>query len=312
MGQDSFEHDRPRQGEDEIGWARRRRRGVELDIKHHPVGADFDNTAGAHGAAHQADPHSVALFAAQDLADMAAAAAFKGDSIVADFFRLDEYEVHNGNISMLIVYNIFQLLALIVFAPVLFVKVILTPKYRGRIPKRLGAGLGALVSAQPLRRPRIWIHALSLGEVTSSESLVKAVRSAMPEATIMFSAATRAGEQRAQAILQDHVDLFVPFPLDLWWSVRKFVTVLEPDLFLLIETDFWPNILHTLQARQIPSVLVNGRISHTSFTRYRRLRKIFLPLFDSFKFIAMQTEEDTRKMVELGLSPQKVRTLGNL
>ena len=213
---------------------------------------------------------------------------------------------------MLIAYNIIQLLGLIVFAPILFVKTILTPKYRGRIPRRLGIGLNSLVSAKPLGRPRIWIHALSLGEVSSSESLVKAIRSALPEATVLFSASTRAGEQHAQAILAGYVDLFVPFPLDLWWSVHRSVTALEPDLFILVETDFWPNFLSALQTRRIPSVLVNGRVSQKSFARYRRFRQFFLPLFDSFKFIAMQTEEDANKMVSLGIQPRKIKPLGNL
>lgn len=213
---------------------------------------------------------------------------------------------------MLIFYNILQILGLIVFAPVLFVKIILTPKYRGRIPKRLGMGLEDIAAARPLRRPCIWIHALSLGEVSSSESLVKAVRSALPEATILFSAATSAGEQYAQEALQEDVDLFIPFPLDLWWVVRRFVNVLKPDLFLLVETDLWPNFLRALQVRQVPSALVNGRISAKSFKLYKRFQRFFLPLFDSFKFIAMQTEEDAQSMIRLGITPRKVRSLGNL
>ncbi len=213
---------------------------------------------------------------------------------------------------MLIVYNIIQILGLIVLAPLLLVKIVLTPKYRGRVLKRFGIGLADLDSIRSLKRPRIWIHALSLGEVTSSASLVKAVRQVMPKAAILFSATTRAGEQHARTILQGHVDCFVPFPIDLWWSAKRFISLLEPDLFVLVETDFWPNFLTLLKRRRIASVLVNGRISQNSFERYRLFRGIFLPLFDSFKFIAMQTEEDAQKMIGLGVSPEKVKPLGNL
>ena len=213
---------------------------------------------------------------------------------------------------MLIFYNVIQILGLIVFAPLLFVKIILTPKYRGRILKRLGIGLEKNANRNPWSRPRIWIHALSLGEVSSSKALVRELRKDFPQATIFFSAATGTGEKFARAVLEKDVDLFVPFPIDIFWSVRRVMRWVEPDVFVLVETDFWPNFLALLKQRNIPALLVNGRISEKSFTRYRRLRWIFLPLFASFRFISMQTEADAGKMVSLGVEADRVFSLGNL
>lgn len=213
---------------------------------------------------------------------------------------------------MLIFYNILQLLALIVFAPVLFVKVILTPKYRGRIPRRLGFGLHKQLRALKAGRVRIWIHALSLGEVSSAESLVKGIRKSLPGVVILFSASTRTGERFARAVLAESVDLFVPFPFDVWWSVRRFIHLLAPDLFILVETDFWPNFLYGIRKKSIPSLLVNGRFSQQSFAMYQRLKLFFLPLFDTFQFISMQTERDAERIIEIGVSARKVKSLGNL
>lgn len=213
---------------------------------------------------------------------------------------------------MLIIYNIVQLLGLIVFAPFLFVKVILTPKYRGRIRRRLAIGLEDECEGLGPAGPRIWIHALSLGEVSSARALVMGVRQALPQAVILFSSSTRAGEEFARKTLQDHVDRFVPFPLDIRWSVERAIRLLQPDLFILVETDFWPNFLMGLKRRGIAALLVNGRVSRASFARYKRFAWIFAPLFASFRFISMQTKADAEKMIALGVQPASVAALGNL
>ncbi|MDH3393122.1 MAG: 3-deoxy-D-manno-octulosonic acid transferase [Desulfobulbaceae bacterium] len=213
---------------------------------------------------------------------------------------------------MLILYNILQVLALIVVGPLLFVKVILTAKYRQRLPQRLGLGLDRTLVSCPSVAPRIWIHALSVGEVSSSHALVKALRVAFPDITLIFSTTTEGGAAFAKSTLGNQVDFFIPFPVDLLPCVSKFLDLVDPDLFLLVETDFWPNFLHELKKRQIPAVLVNGRISRRSFALYRRWRFFFRPLFDSFAAICMQTVEDVERMLDLGVAAKNVMALGNL
>lgn len=213
---------------------------------------------------------------------------------------------------MLILYNILQIVVLIVVGPLLFVKVILTPKYRGRIAKRLSFGLDYLKPRLARRQPRFWIHALSVGEVLSSQALVKGLRQGFPEATLVFSATTRSGEGLSRKMLAEHVDVFVPFPLDFLPCVRRIINLVSPDLFILVETDFWPNILHEMRKRKVPCLLVNGRISLESFKRYKTFRPFFLPLFSSFSRLSMQTRTDVEKMVSLGVPSDRVSALGNL
>lgn len=209
-------------------------------------------------------------------------------------------------------YNLFLTVGVIVFAPLLFVKVILTPKYRSRAGRRLGFALGQSPGGAGSGWPRIWVHALSVGEVASARNLVRELRRSYPRGIILFSSATRAGESLAQAILREEVDCFVPFPLDLLWSVRRLIFWARPDLFVLVETDFWPNFLGELNRREIPSLLVNGRVSESSFARYRRFRWLFRPLFNSFQALAMQTEQDAASMRRLGVDPARLAVLGNL
>jgi len=219
----------------------------------------------------------------------------------------------NSKISMRIVlYNIFQIIGLILFSPLLVVKAAINPKYRGRILLRLGFSIAEQLDKLPAGRQRIWIHALSVGEVLSAQPLVKALRAAYPNSTLIFSASTKTGEELAYDLIKMEIDLFIPFPYDIYFVARKFINAVRADLFILIETDFWPNFLQILQVKNTPAVLVNGRISQSSFNRYHRFLFVFLPMFRSFRFISMQTSADAKKMIELGVDPDRVKVLGNL
>ncbi len=175
---------------------------------------------------------------------------------------------------------------------------------------RLGLGL----KAHELRKTkkRIWIHALSVGEVTSALPLISGLRKEMPEVELVFSAATRSGSGVARKLLQGKVDHIIPFPFDFLPVVKRFLQMVKPDLFILIETDFWPSMLSTLKKKNIPSLLVNGRISEKSMTSYKRFSFFFLPLFSSFRTLSMQTEKDRGNLIALGIDHNQVKTLGNL
>ncbi|HCC54308.1 MAG TPA: 3-deoxy-D-manno-octulosonic acid transferase, partial [Desulfobulbaceae bacterium] len=209
-------------------------------------------------------------------------------------------------------YNLILTVGVIVFAPLLFVKVILTPKYRSRVGKRLGCVLGESPCGVYSGWPRIWVHALSVGEVASVRNLVQELRRNYPQGVILFSSATRAGESFSRIVLAEQVDDFISFPLDLSWSVKRLISWARPDLFVLVETDFWLNFLRELNRRDIPCLLVNGRVSESSLGRYRRFCWFFQPLFNSFQALAMQTEQDAVSLRQLGVDPTRLAVLGNL
>ncbi len=211
---------------------------------------------------------------------------------------------------MIILYNIFQLLLLIVLFLPLAVFVMLVPKYRLRTLRRLGFGLSRIKRND--QKKTLWIHALSVGEVTSALPLVAGLRKEMPDVRLVFSASTRAGAQVAEKLLHDKVDCFFPFPLDILPVVNRFLSIIRPDLFILVETDFWPNILASLRRRKIPTLLVNGRISAESMRSYQRSAFFFRPLFNSFQTLSMQTEKDRQNLILLGVDKRQIHTFGNL
>lgn len=211
---------------------------------------------------------------------------------------------------MILIYNILQILFLALFAVPLIFFCIVIPKYRKKTLNQLG--LSATFPSPKSTKKRIWVHALSVGEVTTALPLLAGIRNEFPNIEICFSATTTTGIHTAKSILNEYVDYYIPSPLDLYPVVHYFHKKIQPDLYIHIETDFWPNHLYVLQQRSTPSILANGRISVKSFNSYKRFKFFFRPLFSSFNTLSMQTESDRKKMLCLGICEQKVKTLGNL
>ncbi|MCW5200517.1 3-deoxy-D-manno-octulosonic acid transferase [Desulfobulbus sp. F4] len=208
-------------------------------------------------------------------------------------------------ISMYFLYNAI----LAVCLPLLALTALFRAKYRGRTLKRLGL---TLKSSPALQGPVIWIHALSVGEVTSALPLVKAVHAQIRPVRIVFTATTRSGKELADNLISPHADIILSSPLDFRFAVRRYLAAIQPDIFILVETDFWPNWLDLLHQQGVPLLLVNGRISVKSFAAYRRFAFFFKPMFCCFSLLSMQTANDRERLLELGFPPERVLVLGNL
>lgn len=213
---------------------------------------------------------------------------------------------------MFLLYNIVQFAFLLVFFPLLTLFVLCSNKYRDRIPARLGLGLAKKIRPVQGAARTIWVHALSVGEVTSAVPLIRGLREAYPRDRIVVTVTTRTGKMVADNLLVGLADYVLDSPLDLLPVVRFFIRHIRPDLFILVETDLWPNILACLKMSGTPAILVNGRVSEKSMARYQRLRFFFAPMFHCFSFLCMQTQRDKNKLEHFGLPPEKLPVLGNL
>lgn len=191
----------------------------------------------------------------------------------------------------------------------LLAEILLWGKHRRRTVERLGLHLPRL----PLRHgPVLWIHALSVGEVTSALPLVKGLRERIRPAQIVFTASTRSGKELAERLIAPHADFVLFSPLDVLCAVRRYLDAIQPNCFILVETDFWPNWLRQLQRRNVPCFLVNGRISERSFAAYRRFAFFFTPMFRRFSLLSMQTAQERDKMLALGIPAERLACFGNL
>ena len=211
-----------------------------------------------------------------------------------------------------LLYNAGQLLVLLVSWPILLPVLLAVGKYRRRLPARLGFALGGKMPPLPKAARVIWLHALSVGEVTSALPLVLGIRRQFPADRLIVTVATETGEAAAHRLLTGHVDQILAAPLDILPVLQRFINHIQPDVYILVETDFWPNILACLARRRIPMVLVNGRISQKSLAAYRRFAFFFRPMFGNFSHLCMQTAVDQDNLISLGMAAERVHTLGNL
>src|SRR5262249_13445046 len=162
----------------------------------------------------------------------------------------------------------------------------------------------------PHLRRAIWVHAVSVGEVKAVENLVKRLRRQFPYKPLVVSTATPTGQQLARQWRD--VDYTFYFPIDLPWCVRRAVERVDPEMVIVAETEIWPNFLRACRARQTRVVMINGRISDKSFSRYRLARRWLRRVFQDYAILGMQSELDRQRIEAIGADPRKVTVLGNL
>ncbi|HLO27384.1 MAG TPA: 3-deoxy-D-manno-octulosonic acid transferase [Geobacteraceae bacterium] len=209
---------------------------------------------------------------------------------------------------ILLVYEIAMWLAALFFIPYHFYRSV----QRKRPPafaERFGALALRDLAVLEGKRP-IWVHAVSVGETIAVKPLLKALKEQFPDRKIVVSNVTETG--RSVALKIDEADLCIYFPFDFSFAVRRILSCIRPSIILVVETEIWPNFLHTAHRMGIPAVMVNGRISDRSFGRYFLLGWFFRPILANFSWFCMQSGEDARRMVAMGAPADRVEVTGNL
>lgn len=203
-----------------------------------------------------------------------------------------------------LIYNVLLVLG----APVI-VGLLLTKK---RCQRGLLARLGQVPKVlQHLPGPVVWVHAVSLGEVTAVVPLLRIIKEEDPHQTIVVSTVTETGREMVIKRLKG-IATHCYAPLDFWWAVNRYVRVLNPRLFLLVESEIWPNLLTCLEQHQVPVCLVNGRISSRSFSRYRLVKGLMKPIWSLLDMALMQTTQDAERIKDLGANAKMVHVTGNM
>jgi 3-deoxy-D-manno-octulosonic-acid transferase len=206
-------------------------------------------------------------------------------------------------------YNIFLLLASIGVLPYFAIKSLCTTKYRAGLRQRFGHVPPEIVLALRGVRP-LWLHAVSVGEVIAAAPLVSALRQRFPQLLILISTVTETGQATAREKIAGAACLY--FPLDYPWVVHQVISRLQPRLFLMVETEIWPNFLRELTRQAIPAILVNGRISPRSFRGYQRLRPLMSRVLPAIASFSMQTRLDAERIIAIGAEPSRVHITGNI
>jgi len=185
----------------------------------------------------------------------------------------------------------------------------LSGRYRKGLRERLGCVPEASVRLLS-GSPRVWLHAVSLGEVGVAGSIIKALRGGMPRCSVILSTTTPHGRDFAEEILGDDVPV-VFGPIDFVGSVRKALSSVRPDVLVLLETEIWPAWLKEAQRMGIKTALVNGRISARSIGRYLKFRPFFKDVLKDVDAFSMIMEQDAARIRAMGANPEKIEVNGN-
>ncbi len=182
-------------------------------------------------------------------------------------------------------------------------------KYREGLSERLGKVPSRL---QNQAAPAIWIHAVSVGEVLAVSALVEELRQRFPQHRVLVSTTTATGQKLAKNRFGEERVFY--FPLDLGFAIRPYLTTLKPGLIVIAETEFWPNFLRLARKSGTRIAVVNSRISDRSWPGYRRAQRvgILAAVLRNIDLFLAQTEEDARRLRDIGAPAERVRVSGNL
>jgi 3-deoxy-D-manno-octulosonic-acid transferase len=198
------------------------------------------------------------------------------------------------------------LLILLLAAPVLLYRRIVRGKYRDGWAEKLLGRLPIPVGSNP----RVWFHAVSVGEVLQLETLVAELLRQRPGLDVVVTTTTTTGLAVAKdKFARCHVCYF---PLDFSWAVRNAVRRIQPDAVVLVELELWPNFIREVHRRGIPLLLVNGRISEKSFRGYRKLRFLMRPVLQCCQSLAVQSETYAERLRQLGAPPERITVTGSI
>ena len=201
--------------------------------------------------------------------------------------------------------NIGYIIAGILFLPIVVYRMITSKRYlrgwhnrMGFIPKRYG------------QRPAIWIHAVSVGEVNAVRSLIKKLMQQLPFHEIFVSTTTDTGYDRAVSLYGEDNVFFFPFDFSL--SIAKALKRLNPQLIILAELEVWPNLVLQAKKRNIPVILINGRITEKSLERYKIVSGLINRIFNQLDCVMVQDNTYRQRFESLGVEPDKIIITGSL
>jgi 3-deoxy-D-manno-octulosonic-acid transferase len=217
---------------------------------------------------------------------------------------------------MRLIYSFLLGIAFAAMLPYFIYQALFNRKYVGGLRQRLGLLPDMPPKAlndEPGRglRPAIWVHAVSVGETLSAKPLIAALRARFPQYRLIVSTTTATGQAVARSRVTE-ADGVCYFPFDWRFSARRALDAIRPRAVILMESELWLNFLSECEAREIPVIVANGRVSDRSFGRSRKFGFFVRRLYGLVTRFAMQSRLDAERVIELGAPAERVAVTGNL
>ena len=212
---------------------------------------------------------------------------------------------------MLFIYNIFQLIFVIICFPILLILFLKVKKFRFGFFKKLGF---FEFKDDFKETQNILIHAVSVGEINAVENFINKVLDNRDRnvSKIFISTVTKTGYDLAEKKFKNKVDGIFCFPYDFYFSVKLFLKKLNLKKVIIAETEIWPNFVNIAKKMKIELYIINGRISPNSYCGYKKLGFFFSRILNKYTKILMQTKEDALRIVDIGANRNIVEVMGNL
>ncbi len=210
-----------------------------------------------------------------------------------------------GIVSMRLIYSV----VLYLLTPLALLRLLwrsrLIPAYRQRWPERLG--WVPRLNGQP----RIWLHAVSVGEIIAAAPLVQMLQARHPDYALLVTTTTPTGSAQVDRLFADQV-AHCYLPYDLPDAVARFLDRVRPTVAVIMETELWPNLYRQLHHRRVPLILANARLSLRSAQGYLRLAPLTRATLACVSRAAVQGQADAERLLVLGLPEARIRVTGNI
>lgn len=210
-----------------------------------------------------------------------------------------------------LIYNFLFAIAYVLMMPKFLFRMCRRGGYANRFADRFGIYPEAIRARLGDGRKRVWVHAVSVGEVAVAGQLMAEMRRQAPGIAFVLSVTSSTGWTQAQAQVQAE-DVLIYGPLDYPGCVRRAVKAIRPAAYVITETELWPNVIRLAAARKVPIFLVNARISDHSAPGYRRLKSWFGPVLNRLTRIYAQSELDAQRLVDAGCERGRIEVSGSM
>ena len=207
-------------------------------------------------------------------------------------------------------YNLLFPIVLLLLLPGFLIRMTRRGNYRHKFGQRFGI-YSAGVREKIAGTNRVWVHAVSVGEVNIALKLIQSMREADPELAFVLSTTTSTGFKLAVSRKSAWLEPIYN-PLDFYPVARRVVRLIRPRCLILVEAEIWPNILWEVRRMGAKAALVNARLSPRSEKRYRAARWITAPVFNQLHLLCLQEPQDTKRWKSLGLDPSKLVLTGSI
>ena len=207
---------------------------------------------------------------------------------------------------MSFILDLLYIIAGLLYSPLVVYRVVRHKRYRLGWSHRFGK-----ISRDNPGKKCIWIHAVSVGEVNAAKTVVQELKKKFDNYEIIISTTTDTGQARAKAIFGSE-NLIIYFPFDFSWVMRRAFENINPSICLLMELEVWPNFVSTAKKLNVPVVIVNGRISDRSFSRYNKVLPLIKGVFAKIELALAQTQEYAERFKKIGVPENNVVVTGSL